>query len=125
MFIILGFIVIVIGTTIAIMRSKRPVGHILAEAKYELIYNTLGLKALVEDYVMRGKNKAGKTWLQSAYYIVLLSIAELHYFVARLSALQILAPFFGGMPQMFALILGAIIVFDEELYQYNTIIIAL
>lgn len=59
MIIIIGFIIIVIGTTIAIIRSKKPVAHILAEAKYELQYNSLGMKALLSDYVMKGKNKTG------------------------------------------------------------------
>lgn len=71
MIIVIGFIVIVIGTTIAIMRSKKPLNHILAEAKYELTYNTLGMRALLEDYVMKGKNKTGKYckhfWLKYFY----------------------------------------------------------
>lgn len=45
------------------MRSKKPLGHILAEAKYELQYNTMGMKALLSDYVMKGKNKTGMSCL--------------------------------------------------------------
>lgn len=59
MFIIIGFTIIVIATAIAVIRSKKPFSHILAEARYELLYNAMGSRALLEDFVMKGKNKTG------------------------------------------------------------------
>lgn len=59
MIIIIGFTIIAIATVIAIIRSKKPLGHILAEARYELLYNAMGSRALLEDFLMKGKNKTG------------------------------------------------------------------
>lgn len=70
MIIIIGFIVIVIGTTIAIIRSKKPLGHILAEARYEMQYNSMGMKALLSDYVMKGKNKTGMHFVINTFILL-------------------------------------------------------
>lgn len=60
MIIIIGFTIIVIATAVAIIRSKKPLNLILAEARYELLYNAMGSKALLEDFMMKGKNKTGE-----------------------------------------------------------------
>ncbi|XP_019873649.2 dehydrogenase/reductase SDR family member on chromosome X [Aethina tumida] len=57
MFLIVGFCLVVVITGVAIVRSKKPLKLILAEAKYELMYNAVGSKGVLEDYLMRAKNK--------------------------------------------------------------------
>ncbi|RZC42155.1 retinol dehydrogenase 12, partial [Asbolus verrucosus] len=57
MIFLIGFGIIVIVTIVAIWRSKKPLKLILAEAKYELMYNAVGSRALLEDVVMRSRNK--------------------------------------------------------------------
>lgn len=58
--IIILFVIICVATTIAVLRSKRPMKEIFAEAKYEFIYNVIGSKAIIEDIMSKGINKAGK-----------------------------------------------------------------
>lgn len=58
----ISFGVIILVTIIAIARSKKPLKLILAEAKYELVYNAIGSKALLQDMLMRSKNKTGKLY---------------------------------------------------------------
>ncbi|CAH0560515.1 unnamed protein product [Brassicogethes aeneus] len=57
MFLIAGFCIIVVITVISIVRSKKPLKIILSEAKYELLYNAVGSKAVIQDYLMKSKNK--------------------------------------------------------------------
>lgn len=47
----------VIATIIAIVRSKKPMDLIMAEAKYEMIYNAMGSRALMQDWLMHRSNK--------------------------------------------------------------------
>lgn len=60
MFILIGCGIIIFVTIVAIWRSKKPFKIILAEAKYELLYNAVGSRAILEDMFMRSKNKTGK-----------------------------------------------------------------
>lgn len=60
MFLLIGCGIIVIVTIVAIWRSKKPLKMILAEAKFELVYNALGSRALLEDMVMKSHNKTGE-----------------------------------------------------------------
>ncbi|XP_063927563.1 retinol dehydrogenase 12 [Zophobas morio] len=57
MFLLIGCGIIIVVTAVAIWRSKKPLNQILAEAKYELVYNALGSRAVLEDMVMKSKNK--------------------------------------------------------------------
>ncbi|XP_044748706.1 dehydrogenase/reductase SDR family member on chromosome X [Coccinella septempunctata] len=57
MIIICGCLVIIIATAIAIVRSKKPMDLIMAEAKYEMMYNAMGSRALLQDWMMRKDNK--------------------------------------------------------------------
>ncbi|EFA02555.1 retinol dehydrogenase 12 [Tribolium castaneum] len=57
MFLLIGCGIIIIVTIVAIWRSKKPLKTILAEAKYELLYNAVGSRAILEDVFMRSKNK--------------------------------------------------------------------
>lgn len=68
-------IVIVVLAVIAIIRSDKPVKLILAEAKYELIFQSLGSRNLLNDWMMRGQNKTGltlKTALSAQFHTFLL-----------------------------------------------------
>lgn len=60
MIIAVGFLVIVCATTIAILRSKKPLKLILREAKFEILYNAVGSKYLMQDFLMKKHNKTGK-----------------------------------------------------------------
>lgn len=40
--------------------TKKSLSHIVAELRYEIIYNYLGMKALLEDIVLKEKNVVGK-----------------------------------------------------------------
>ena len=60
MFLLIGCGIIIVVTAVAIWRSKKPLNQILAEAKYELVYNALGSRAVLEDMVMKSKNKTGE-----------------------------------------------------------------
>lgn len=57
MIIAVGFLVIVCATTIAILRSKKPLKLILREAKFEILYNAVGSKYLMQDFLMKKHNK--------------------------------------------------------------------
>lgn len=57
----------VVITGVAIVRSKKPLKLILAEAKYELMYNAVGSKGVLEDYLMRAKNKTGNIFLRTLF----------------------------------------------------------
>ncbi|XP_050300033.1 dehydrogenase/reductase SDR family member on chromosome X-like [Anthonomus grandis grandis] len=69
MIVIVGCSIVILATIVAIMRSKKPLKVILAEAKFEMLYNILGSKYLMHDFLMRKKNrvdlpmKSGKTAL--------------------------------------------------------------
>lgn len=58
-FIMIIFIVVCVGTAVALLRSNKPVRDVLATAKYEFFYNIVGTKAMIEDFWMKGKNKTG------------------------------------------------------------------
>lgn len=58
----IGFLVIVCATTVAIIRSKKPLKLIISEAKYELLYNAVGSRYLMQDFLMRKQNKIGETF---------------------------------------------------------------
>lgn len=68
MFIIISIFVIAVCAIIAIIRSEKSLKHILTEAKYEVVYNIIGSKALMEDFLRRGANKTGKFIFISIYY---------------------------------------------------------
>lgn len=68
MIIICGCLVILVATAIAIVRSKKPMDLIIAEAKYEMIYNAMGSRALLQDWMMRGSNKTGKQGITTYFY---------------------------------------------------------
>ncbi|KAK9886960.1 hypothetical protein WA026_019218 [Henosepilachna vigintioctopunctata] len=57
MIIIGGCLVVIFVTFIAIMKSKKPLNLIMAEAKYEMVYNAMGSRALIQDWLMSGSNK--------------------------------------------------------------------
>ncbi|CAG9762072.1 unnamed protein product [Ceutorhynchus assimilis] len=67
MFILIACVVVLSATAIAVIRSKKPLKLILAEAKYELLYSAMGSKYMMHDILMRKKNitdlplKSGKT----------------------------------------------------------------
>lgn len=69
MILLIGCSVIIFVTTVALVKSKRPLRTILAEAKYELVYNALGSRALLQDFLMRKKNKTGKLFLRLGQYL--------------------------------------------------------
>lgn len=69
MIIAVGFLVIVCATTIAILRSKKPLKLILREAKFEILYNAVGSKYLMQDFLMKKLNKTGK-FLPGCFYVV-------------------------------------------------------
>ncbi|XP_066141088.1 retinol dehydrogenase 12 isoform X2 [Euwallacea fornicatus] len=58
MIIAVGLLVIACATTIAILRSKKPLKLIMREAKYEVLYNAVGSKYLMQDFLMKKYNKA-------------------------------------------------------------------
>ncbi|KAJ8919284.1 hypothetical protein NQ315_003868 [Exocentrus adspersus] len=51
-----GFLVIVVLTGIAIIRSKKPINLIFTEAKYEVLYNFEGARSMWQDIVMKKYN---------------------------------------------------------------------
>ncbi|XP_076273427.1 uncharacterized protein LOC143204630 [Rhynchophorus ferrugineus] len=57
MIVAIGCLVIICATTVAIIRSKKPFKLIVAEAKYEIMYNIIGSKYMMNDIIMRKKNK--------------------------------------------------------------------
>ncbi|XP_030745672.1 dehydrogenase/reductase SDR family member on chromosome X [Sitophilus oryzae] len=57
MILAIGCLVIVCATTIAVIKSKKPLKLIIAEAKYEILYNAVGSKYMMNDFLMRNKNK--------------------------------------------------------------------
>ncbi|XP_023019224.1 polyprenol dehydrogenase [Leptinotarsa decemlineata] len=57
MIFLIGCSVIIVITIISIARSKKSLKTILAEAKNEILYNFIGSRAIVQDVIMRGKNK--------------------------------------------------------------------
>nr|CAH7763647.1 unnamed protein product [Callosobruchus chinensis] len=57
MIFIIGCGIIVFITAVAIVRSKKSLKTILAEAKYELFYNFVGSRAMLQDFFMRKANK--------------------------------------------------------------------
>ncbi|CAH1974025.1 unnamed protein product [Acanthoscelides obtectus] len=57
MIFIIGCGIIVFITAVAIVRSKKSLKTILAEARYELFYNFVGSKAMLQDFFMRKSNK--------------------------------------------------------------------
>lgn len=61
MIFIVGCSLVVLVTVVAIIRSKKPFKNILNEAKYEIIYNFLGSRAMFQDIYMRSYNKTGKS----------------------------------------------------------------
>lgn len=52
-------VVIVILTIVAIIRSDKPIKLILAEAKYDLIFYSLGSQNIMQDWLMKRQNKTG------------------------------------------------------------------
>ncbi|XP_072376332.1 polyprenol dehydrogenase-like [Diabrotica undecimpunctata] len=57
MIFLIGCSIIILVTIIAIIRSKKPLNTLLEEAKYEMIYNYIGSRGIVQDFIMRGSNK--------------------------------------------------------------------
>lgn len=56
-----GLAVIVLVISVFLLLSNKPINHIIAKIKYDLIYNIIGSKSLLEDIVLRDKNdSAGK-----------------------------------------------------------------
>ncbi|KAF2904225.1 hypothetical protein ILUMI_01956 [Ignelater luminosus] len=53
-------LVIVLVISILLLFSDKPIKHIIAEIKYEIIYNVVGSKALLEDIVLREKNDSAE-----------------------------------------------------------------
>ncbi|CAG9854171.1 unnamed protein product [Phyllotreta striolata] len=52
-----GCTIIIVVTVIAIAKSKKPLKTLLTEARYELLYNYVGSKGMLQDFMMRGSNK--------------------------------------------------------------------
>lgn len=48
-------------TVVAVIRSKKPLKNILKEAKFEIIYNFLGSRAMLQDFFMKSFNKTGES----------------------------------------------------------------
>ncbi|KAG5880491.1 hypothetical protein JTB14_035202 [Gonioctena quinquepunctata] len=57
MIFLIGCSVIIFVTVVAIARSKKSLKTILVEAKYEIMYNFIGSRAMVQDFVMKCKNR--------------------------------------------------------------------
>lgn len=68
MLIILGLGAVLVVTVIAVIRSKKPVGLILEEAKYEILYQIEGSKAMWQDFVMKKHNKIGKLFNLNIFF---------------------------------------------------------
>lgn len=60
MIFLIGCSVVILVTVIAVVRSKKPLKRILSEAKYEIIYNYLGSRAMFQDFFMKSFNKTGR-----------------------------------------------------------------
>lgn len=57
MIFLIGCSIVIVVTIIAIVKSKKPLKTLLIEARYELLYNYVGSRAMLQDFFMRGKNK--------------------------------------------------------------------
>lgn len=57
MILAISCLIVVCVATVAIIRSKKPLKLILAEAKFEVLYNAVGSKYMMQDVLMRKKNK--------------------------------------------------------------------
>ncbi|XP_060530483.1 dehydrogenase/reductase SDR family member on chromosome X [Cylas formicarius] len=57
MIIVIGCLVIVGVAAVAVVRSKKPLKLVLAEAKYEILYNIVGTRYMMQDFLMRKDNK--------------------------------------------------------------------
>lgn len=71
MIIVIGCLMIICATTVAILRSKKPFKLILAEAKYEILYNVMGSRYMMHDFLMRKKNKTGKMFFFNCMFLIL------------------------------------------------------
>lgn len=54
----------VFAVILLMVYSKKSLPHLIAELRYEMIYNYLGAKALLEDIVLKEKNVVGEYQLQ-------------------------------------------------------------
>lgn len=61
MIFLVGCSLVILVTVVAVLRSKKPLKNILSEAKYEILYNFLGSRAMVQDFYMKSFNKTGKS----------------------------------------------------------------
>ncbi|XP_057662122.1 dehydrogenase/reductase SDR family member on chromosome X-like [Diorhabda carinulata] len=57
MIFLVGCTIIILLTVVAIVRSKKPLKTLCKEAKYDLVYNYIGSRAILQDIIMRGSNK--------------------------------------------------------------------
>lgn len=59
MYLIFGSAFIIVAGLAAYIKSRKNLSHIVTEVLYELKYNALGLKALVDDFAEAKRNKIG------------------------------------------------------------------
>ncbi|KAL1505366.1 hypothetical protein ABEB36_004950 [Hypothenemus hampei] len=56
MFLAIGCLMVICAATIAIIKSKKPLKLIILEAKYEILFNAIGSKYMIQDVFMRKRN---------------------------------------------------------------------
>lgn len=73
MILIICLLIVLLCTIITIMRSGKPLTHIMAEVKLEAVFNMLGGRGMIEDFIMKDKNKTGRYgYNKTIHYISLL-----------------------------------------------------
>lgn len=60
MILIIFLLIVLLCTIVTIMRSGKPLKHIMAEVKLEAVINMLGGRGMIEDVIMKDKNKTGR-----------------------------------------------------------------